>query len=178
MAKKQPQPLLPPHLSIAELIKATANESDRGFVLQCASFLERALEKLIRAGWSNLSDATKEEMDYLLTENFPPLGSAKIRARLARILGWIDKTTCRALCEMFEVRNHFAHWEIPPALGEELFAPIKDNLKVSKHFKVQSGQLAGIPGQRRPLFAATFELWLIMFLAEGKITTPMHQPSH
>jgi len=127
--QKTQQPFLSRHNALGLVIDATARESDRGFVLICAAVLDRALEKLIRTKWSTLSNATKKEMDYLFIQRpLPPLGSAQIRAKLARILGWIDKTVCQALCKLFDMRNDFAHKEIAPILDNTLIKPIFDIL--------------------------------------------------
>ncbi len=111
------------------ILQETAANNDRGFVLLCGAVLDRALEKLIRMKFTDISQTTEEELDFLLIKQpVPPLGSAGIRIRVARVLGVIDETICEALSELNDIRNSFAHEEIAPTLNNDLIRPIYDNL--------------------------------------------------
>ncbi len=130
-----PTPFLKPADALVLITREMKAHSKRGFVLVCGAVIDRALEKLIRTKFTALSKATDAELNALLTKRpLPPLGSASIRARIARVLGVIDKATCDALCKLFDLRNRFAHKEIAPSLTREEMQPIFDLLP--KHHRV------------------------------------------
>ncbi len=110
--------------------KETQSTTNRGIVLVCGAILDRYLEKLLRLKFTQLApDCSEGEKDlWLVKEPLPPLGSAAMRARMARMLGLIDKPTSDALGTLFSIRNDFAHLEAPPELNDSLVGKIQDAL--------------------------------------------------
>jgi len=91
-----------------ELFEALSKESDRGVVLISASFLEEALESLIRARFSLGYQKPRDLFDSLFNTDRPLYSfSAKIKICYAMDLvgGWIYKD----LEIVRKVRNRFAH---------------------------------------------------------------------
>jgi len=91
-----------------ELFKALSKESDRGVVLISASFLEEAIESLIRARFSARYLKSKNFFDSLFNTDRPLYSfSAKIKICYAMDLigGWIY----RNLEIIRKLRNRFAH---------------------------------------------------------------------
>ncbi len=98
----------------------TKGHSERASVLVCAAVLDRAVEKLLRLKFKQLSEASDEDLDVLLTNRpLPPLGSAAIRVKVAAVMGVLSRDVCKALSIMFKIRNEFAHDEIPESLAYE-----------------------------------------------------------
>jgi DNA-binding MltR family transcriptional regulator len=123
---------LKPIFSKLVAVLHTDTHNDRGYVMVCGAVLDRALEKLIRRKLVDLSQATDEELHFLLTQRpQPPLGSAGIRARVARVLGVISKDVSTALSRMFDLRNRFAHDEIAPVLDHAMIKPIFDAVSIA-----------------------------------------------
>ncbi len=97
----------------------TEGQGERALVLVCGAVIDRALEKLLRLKFTQLSGAPKEDLDFFLIDQpVPVLGSAGIRVKMAKILGVIDRETCKALKPFFQIRNRFAHDEMPEPLRE------------------------------------------------------------
>jgi len=124
MTKKKKQtrrPFLSQETQLALIAERLSGQADRSFVLLCGAVLDRALEKLIRAKFETLSSGADESIDFLLSDRpVPPLGGAAVRVRLARAMGLIDEDIENALGKLFQIRNDFAHLEIPPALDATL----------------------------------------------------------
>jgi len=69
------KPFLEPEVAVNLILRETDSHSDRGLVLLCGAVLDRALEKLIRMKFTDISQATEDELDFLLIKQpVPPLG--------------------------------------------------------------------------------------------------------
>src|SRR4029077_10964602 len=94
-----------------------AGDSDRAAIMVFQAGLDRHLERLLRRHFHAVSGGGRSPIDELLTRQpFPPLGSFQVRAKMAKLLGLIDPTSCAALCNLAALRNKYAHKEIPPKL--------------------------------------------------------------
>lgn len=92
--------------AFTDIVIASQFESDRGFVLVAASVIDAQLELIFRELFAIRSDATPDEMDFLLTtQPLPPLQSAAIKIRLAFALGIIDRQLMRALSKLQAIRS-------------------------------------------------------------------------
>lgn len=91
------------------------NESDRGAVLIAASFIEEALEHLLRQVLTTKSCNASDEgyasqLNRLIKPGVDaPLGSFSARITTAYVLGIIDANYLRALDSLRNLRNGFAH---------------------------------------------------------------------
>ena len=110
---------------VYEFAKAIGNESDRGCVLLATSFIDDALESLLRTKLKMMSDVRDTELDILLVKRpLPPLGSFSIRTRVAAAMGILNRRTVHALRLLGDLRNKLAHQKGPAALDEASIAPI------------------------------------------------------
>jgi hypothetical protein len=126
-------PFLNPEEAFARVQVELKEHANRGVVMACTAIVDRYLEKLLRLKFSELApDAKPREASFFLTRRpVPPLGAAAIRARMARLLGIIDKQTCDALLLLIQMRNDFAHQETPPALDLPLVNKIYNAIPTS-----------------------------------------------
>jgi hypothetical protein len=138
MSKENPNNGIPSFLNAAQamqlVIAETGTHAERGLVLVCGAILDRYLEKLLRMKLADLApNCTKEEIDFLLTKQpLPPLGSAGVRARMARMMGIVNKDTSKALSVFFNIRNDFAHEEVAPKLELTLIDRVYNALPASE----------------------------------------------
>jgi DNA-binding MltR family transcriptional regulator len=95
-------------------------DSDRAAVLVAVSFIEAALKDLLATHFRLSSNATDKECDFLLGKPPAPLGSASVKAKTARALGIIDRSTAAAIKKILEIRNDFAHQIKPPSITAEM----------------------------------------------------------
>lgn len=105
-------------------------ESDRGCVLLAGAMLDRGLERLLRLKFHQLSSASDSDIDKVLSfkEAKACLVGFTARARLAYLMGLINKPTCTALIRFAKVRNAFAHQDTAPPLEVETIRPVSDAL--------------------------------------------------
>ena len=86
------------------------NDTDRGCLLSVVSFVDDMLEFAIRFKLEQLSDASKSDIDTLLTKGqVPPLRSFAMRIFAARVPGIINNGTKKILLSMRDLRNTGAH---------------------------------------------------------------------
>src|SRR6476646_6252378 len=91
--------------------REVTSESDRGCVLLCGALLDRGLEKILRLNFRFQSEAKDDEIDKVLSHTSAKaclVGFAS-RARVAYLLGLIDKKTSDALRIFARIRNDYAH---------------------------------------------------------------------
>lgn len=91
-----------------DLFDALSKESSRGVVLVSASFLEEALESLLRARFSIRHPKSKSSIDPLF-KTFGPLSSFSAKIRISYAMDLIGEWVYRDLQIVREVRNRFAH---------------------------------------------------------------------
>ena len=166
-SKRRKRPEGPRDIELLNVVgKNFGKQENRGLVLVGGAVVDRALERLIRAKLETLSNATKEEVDFFLTEQpVPPLGSAAIRARFARIIGALDSSFCEACKELFNLRNEFAHEEYPRIFSKELLLPIWEHIPRSVREDHKSRNDMGHPGGFDALTAEEFFeliIWVIV----------------
>ncbi len=148
-------------------------ESDRGCVLVAAAIVDEELEAMFRDLFKSRSGATKQEMDFLLTQRpQPPLGSTSIKIRLAFALGLIDRNLEQSLAALQALRSKVAaHSRREMELTQDQVFGIIKNLseeaKATLNEQVHSGVMAELSrGLWRPLslertiFAATVYILL------------------
>jgi DNA-binding MltR family transcriptional regulator len=157
-----------PAISWAAISEELTEYSKRGFVLACGSIVDRALERLLTAKFKMTRGVEDGEIAYLLGTGkhfFGPLAHMGVRARIARVLGLIDKRVCQALRDFTDMRNHFAHNEMPAELDNSIIAPIYANLPAEYHTKSippDGGQL--LPNKF--LLAVTTMMLSVLYRAE------------
>jgi DNA-binding MltR family transcriptional regulator len=116
---QQPDPT--PH----EFIKAIEKEADRGCVLLAQSYIDQSLESLLRAKLRSMSNASETELNGLLKGGpSHPLGSFRVRVKMAQAMGLVDEVVATALCSLANVRNPFAHLPGPAELSDPRVADI------------------------------------------------------
>ena len=130
--KTGPQPFLQARDAFA-LVEAEADSpTKRGLVLVCGAVLDRALEELLRVRFLSLtssrSTADKDSDFFLSNDPSPPLRSAKLRAKLAKLIGAIDQATYESLEKFFSIRNDFAHEQAPESLDSLALGDIYNSL--------------------------------------------------
>jgi hypothetical protein len=88
-------------------------ENDRGCLLSSAAVLDGIIEDRLRTRFKELSDAKKDDIDFLLSKRpLPPLGSFGVRIVAARTMGLIAEPIKRTLQEIQNLRNAHAHgWQ-------------------------------------------------------------------
>jgi len=91
-----------------ELFEALSKESDRGVVLISASFLEEALEALLRARFSIRHPKSKSSTNPLF-DTFGPLHSFSGKVKICYAMDLIGKWMYRDLEIVRNLRNDFAH---------------------------------------------------------------------
>ena len=91
-----------------ELFQALSKESDRGVVLISASFLEEALEALIRARFSIRHTKSKSSINPLF-DSFGPLSSFSAKLKICYAMDLIGEWMYRDLEIVRKLRNDFAH---------------------------------------------------------------------
>jgi hypothetical protein len=175
-AKKQKKPvssfLGPPDLGVSWMaLTADIEEyTKRGFVLACGAVVDRSLEALLTAKFKETPDVGKKEIDWLLTESaISPLRSMGVRARIARVLGLIDKSSFNAIDDLIGIRNHFAHAEIPGELDNSLIAPVYANLP--KEYRNVCPDNGGQLTPDRFLLVVTSILMSVLYRAQRAIET-------
>jgi DNA-binding MltR family transcriptional regulator len=91
-----------------ELFWALSKESDRGVVLVSASFLEEALEALLRARFSVRHPKSKSSINPLF-DTFGPLSSFSAKLKISYATDLIAEWMYRDLEIVKKLRNNFAH---------------------------------------------------------------------
>jgi len=91
-----------------ELFEALSKESDRGVVLISASFLEEALESLLRARFSIRYPKSKSSINQLF-DAFGPLSAFAAKLRICYAMDLIGGWVYRDLEIVRNLRNSFAH---------------------------------------------------------------------
>ena len=91
-----------------ELFEALSKESVRGVVLISASFLEEALEALLRARFSIRHPKSKSFISPLFG-TFGPLSSFSAKLKICYAIDLIGEWVYRDLEIIRDLRNHFAH---------------------------------------------------------------------
>jgi len=91
-----------------ELFEALSKESDRGVVLISASFLEEALEALLRARFSIRHPKSKSSINPLF-DTFGPLYSFSAKVKICYATDLIGEWMYRDLEIVRNLRNNFAH---------------------------------------------------------------------
>lgn len=92
-----------------ELFEALSKESDRGVVLTSASFLEEALEALLRARFSIRHQKSKSTINRLFN-TFGPLSTFSAKIKICYTIDLIGGWMYRDLETVRELRNkYFAH---------------------------------------------------------------------
>lgn len=91
-----------------ELFEALSKESDRGVVLISASFLEEALEALLRARFSIRHPKSKSSIKPLF-DFFGPLSTFSAKVKICYAMDLIGKWMYGDLDIVRKLRNEFAH---------------------------------------------------------------------
>ena len=91
-----------------ELFEALSKESDRGVVLISASFLDEALEALLRARFSIRHPKSKSSIN-LLFDTFGPLQFFSAKVKICYAMDLIGEWIYRDLEIVRKLRNDFAH---------------------------------------------------------------------
>jgi len=91
-----------------ELFEALSKESDRGVVLMSASFLEEALEALLRARFSIRHPKSKTSIKPLFN-SFGPLSTFSAKITICYAMDMIGKWMYEDLGIVRKLRNEFAH---------------------------------------------------------------------
>jgi hypothetical protein len=91
-------------LEYGDLLRAVAEESDRGLVITSAAHVEIYLERILRAF---LID--EKGVDDLLEGPFAPFGSLSAKTKTAHLMGLITKREANCVEALRKVRNVFAH---------------------------------------------------------------------
>ena len=105
---------LPPHTTEDvrrrrdELFEALSRESDRGLVLVSASFLDEALELLLRGRFSAGHVKPKSAINPLF-DTFGPLSTFLSKIKIAYAIDLIEKWVYQDLEILRKLRNLFAH---------------------------------------------------------------------
>jgi mannitol operon repressor len=109
--KKPRVPSTPEDLkgSAAEFFDSIKGESDRGCVLVGASFLDEALELLLRSRMSTNPAVIKKSIDPLFSSGHGPLASFWAKTELCQALGLIEDWEYEDLMRIRKLRNLFAH---------------------------------------------------------------------
>jgi len=97
-----------------ELFEALSRESDRGLILVSASYLDEALERLLRARFSIEHKKSKSMIDPLFN-TFGPLSTFSAKIKMSYAIDLIEKWVYRDLEILRKLRNEFAH-SIGPAV--------------------------------------------------------------
>ena len=178
-AQEKTRDFLAPEQAVALIYEETKTDTNRGVVLVCTAILDRYLEKLLRMKFASLApDVTTEELDFfLIKQPLPPLGSAGLRAHMARILGLIDKDTCNALSTLVKIRNAFAHQEIPPVLDVPLVHTVYKNLpdKAKRFITATDLEWTQRSGDPPGTLLSTGVLVIILQLAEMHLIRDAHR---
>lgn len=91
-----------------ELFEELSKESDRGVVLISASFLEEALEALLRARFHVRHPKSKSSINPLFN-GFGPLDNFSAKVSICYATDLIGEWMYRDLVIVRKLRNHFAH---------------------------------------------------------------------
>lgn len=97
-----------------ELFEALSRESDRGLILVSASYLDDALERLLRARFSIEHKKSKSMIDPLFN-TFGPLSTFSSKIKMSYAIDLIERWVYRDLEILRKLRNEFAH-SIGPAV--------------------------------------------------------------
>jgi DNA-binding MltR family transcriptional regulator len=88
-------------------LEKAMNDETRIQVLNLDALLDEILRNLLERNFSRPQDDA--EIEHLFNIQFGPLSSLSNKARLAYVLGLINKTTCNDLKKAHDIRNEFAH---------------------------------------------------------------------
>jgi DNA-binding MltR family transcriptional regulator len=97
-----------------ELFEALSRESDRGLILVSASYLDEALERLLRARFLIEHKKSKSMIDPLFN-TFGPLSTFSAKIKVSYAIDLIEKWVYRDFEILRKLRNEFAH-SIGPAV--------------------------------------------------------------
>ena len=123
---------------VGDFFDAIYAEAERGCVLLAQSYMDHAIEEILRGRLKKLSGVNDSELDALFKPT-QPLGSFLVRARLCRAMGILDHNTLKMLTTLAKLRNEFAHEPSPATLTDARVAAIVDRLSdeskktVSRH---------------------------------------------
>jgi hypothetical protein len=135
---------------------------ERGLVLALSAVVEHSLSDLVesqiraiatdRRRFAGTPDELAAESKKWEAERKQLLGrgDAKVQARFAYVFGLIDRPTFLGLSALFDLRNDFAHWQIPEPLDNDQVAKVVEPLtKVRKPWGIDDPvvqqELANIP---------------------------------
>jgi DNA-binding MltR family transcriptional regulator len=145
-----------------EYMEGTEGDKVSGVVLVWAARLDNALERLLRREFVERSKATEDELNFLLKKQpLPPLGSAQIRARVARALGLISKETFNSLSIVFTLRNGHAHGDPHPVLTCDDVRPIFCSFPRETKSEIES-LVASRDQSTQPLFMFMVAMFLLL----------------
>jgi DNA-binding MltR family transcriptional regulator len=159
------------HVLSPSLPELLVEDSDRAAVLVAVSLIESALTDLLTTHFKLSSNATDSECKFLLGTPPAPLGAASLKAKTARALGIIDRTTASAIKKILEIRNKFAHEIAPPAITGAMAADVINILPPSTRatfsdmlsaMEVVAQSEGGSSRPRTKLIGACLIVWRIL----------------
>jgi hypothetical protein len=107
------------HGSIVDLVAKLLTESETAQVLIFYSYLDDAIERLMRLHMHDVSSETARDAVFGFNS---PLGSFGARVAMAFHLGWITSKHKVRLTAFRKVRNEFAHRAFKTSIGDPLVA--------------------------------------------------------
>jgi hypothetical protein len=140
------------------------------------------LEELLRIKFMFLSGASKAEVDKVLRFDEPGcLSSFTARARMARLLGILEKPVSDAIIMLARLRNDYAHRDKVPVVTEKLLEPVKKALgdqRARNLYDLVRTARGLVPKDlsegRQSLLVLTWVLF--QFLNDARISRLSHQP--
>lgn len=111
----------------SETFDALSKESDRGVVLVSCSFLDNALEELLRLRFSAIHKKSKATINPLF-ETFGPLSSFSAKIKICYALDLIEKWIYDDLNSLRKIRNEFAHTSNIVSLSDKNIVKITKSL--------------------------------------------------
>lgn len=114
------------------LFDAFSAESNRGVVLVAASFIDHALELLLRARFSSGSTKPKKAIDPLF-KNFGPLATFSAKIKICYAIDLLQDWLYRDLEIIRKLRNSFAHNTEPLRFDDPQVAAFTTHLKGADH---------------------------------------------
>jgi len=115
-----------------ELFEALSRESDRGLILVSASYLNDALERLLRARFSMEHKKSKSMIDPLFN-TFGPLSTFSSKIKISYAIDLIERWVYRDLEILRKLRNEFAHSIGPAVFDSDKVVKLTEKLVGADH---------------------------------------------
>jgi DNA-binding MltR family transcriptional regulator len=119
-----------------ELFEALTRESDRGLILVSASYLDIALEDLLRSKFTSLNKASSVIINSLF-DNFGPLSSFSAKIKIVYAMGLVEEWVYHDLEVIRKLRNEFAHGMGLAAFSSKEVVRLTELLKGADHAVTQ-----------------------------------------